>query len=63
MFTSRLCGGTPWTRAPEMRISPSSGSSKPASIRSVVVLPQPDGPRSDEELAGMDLDVEGVDRA
>src|SRR5688572_17678734 len=30
-----------------MRISPASGSSNPASIRKVVVLPQPEGPSSD----------------
>src|SRR5690348_13838535 len=32
---------------PPIRISPSSGCSKPAINRSEVVLPQPDGPRRD----------------
>ena len=32
------------TVTPSMRISPSVGVSKPAIIRSVVVLPQPEGP-------------------
>src|SRR5215472_12822641 len=32
---------------PPIRISPSSGCSKPAINRSEVVLPQPEGPRSD----------------
>src|SRR5450631_1391913 len=31
-----------------MRIFPAVGSSKPATIRSVVVLPQPDGPSSEK---------------
>ena len=32
------------TTLPPTRISPASGSRKPAIIRSVVVLPQPEGP-------------------
>ena len=46
MFTSRLFGGTPTTSSPRSRMRPSSGSSKPATMRIVVVLPQPDGPSS-----------------
>src|SRR2546426_6128866 len=46
MFTSRLFGGTPTTSSPRRRISPRSGSSKPATILIVVVFPQPEGPRS-----------------
>jgi hypothetical protein len=38
------------------------GSSKPPIIRSVVVLPQPEGPSSGEEAPARDLEVEGVDR-
>jgi hypothetical protein len=46
----RLCGGTKSRRAteattrPRSVISPSSGSSRPATRRKVVVLPQPLGP-------------------
>src|SRR3972149_2921390 len=52
MPTPRASGGTnsrPPARAtirPPIRISPSSGASKPAMSRSVVVLPQPEGPTS-----------------
>ena len=52
MESPRFSGGT-WTRGeeantglPSMRISPDSGCSSPAMARSVVVLPQPDGPSS-----------------
>src|SRR4051812_48796231 len=34
------------TLFPPIRMSPPSGSSNPASIRSAVVFPQPDGPSS-----------------
>ena len=44
MLTGRRCGGTPASDRPPSRISPSLGSSKPASIRSKVLLPQPEGP-------------------
>ena len=44
MFTLRLCGGTPPMSVPSSRIRPAVGCSKPAISRSVVVLPQPDGP-------------------
>src|SRR5215831_2564316 len=44
MLTSRLFGGTFVTSWPCSRITPWVGSSKPAIIRMVVVLPQPDGP-------------------
>ena len=44
MLTLRLCGGTRDTSSPSRRMAPSVGVSKPAIIRSVVVLPQPDGP-------------------
>ncbi len=45
MFTGRLLGGTWLTSWPSMRMRPSLGVSKPASMRRRVVLPQPDGPR------------------
>src|SRR6056297_3751944 len=38
--------GTSLTRLPPIRISPSVGSRRPAIMRRLVVLPQPDGPRS-----------------
>ena len=40
----RLCGGRLETSSPSSRIAPSSSFSNPAISRSVVVLPQPDGP-------------------
>ena len=45
-----------------MRISPAVGSSKPATMRSVVVLPQPEGPSSVRNSPERDLEVDGVDR-
>ena len=44
MLTSRSNGGFRSRRSPWSRTRPSVGSSKPAIIRSVVVLPEPDGP-------------------
>ena len=44
MFTRRLCGGRSAMRLPDRVISPELGASKPAIIRSSVVLPQPEGP-------------------
>ena len=46
MFTGRFCGGTPAMATPSMLMSPRLGASKPASSRSNVVLPQPEGPSS-----------------
>jgi hypothetical protein len=46
MPMSRRAAGTPLKSRPLMRISPESACSKPATIRSAVVLPQPDGPSS-----------------
>src|ERR1043166_215573 len=43
---SRSLGGTSLTRSPPIRISPSVTSSRPAIMRKVVLLPQPDGPTS-----------------
>ena len=47
VLTSRRYGGVPTASTPPIRISPSSGCSKPAIIRSDVVLPHPDGPSSE----------------
>ncbi len=44
MLTCRFAGGTCVTSPPRSRMRPELGSSKPAIMRSVVVLPQPDGP-------------------
>ncbi len=44
MLTSRLFGGTSVTLPPCRNTAPRVGSSKPAIIRMVVVLPHPDGP-------------------
>jgi hypothetical protein len=41
-----LYGGSGATSTPPSSIRPSVGSSKPPIMRSVVVLPQPDGPSS-----------------
>src|SRR5690349_2553726 len=41
---SRLNGGSAAMGEPAMRISPEVGGSKPAIIRSVVVLPEPEAP-------------------
>ena len=48
ILVRRRCGGSFATLRPPMRISPSSGSSKPPIIRRSVVLPQPLGPRSEK---------------
>src|SRR5438067_7258740 len=42
----RLCGGVRVIGVPARLISPDVGDSKPASIISVVVLPEPEGPSS-----------------
>ena len=47
MPTFRSCGLRSVTSRPSMRIVPALGISKPAIMRSVVVLPQPEGPRNE----------------
>ena len=47
---------------PSTAIVPSVGSTKPASMRKVVVLPQPDGPSSERNSPSPDLEVDAVDR-
>ena len=44
MFTGRRFGGTPAMSFPSISRRPVVGSSKPAIMRSSVVLPQPEGP-------------------
>ena len=46
MPMSRLAAGTAEMSLPSISTSPASANSKPATIRSAVVLPQPDGPSS-----------------
>ena len=46
MLTGRSCGGTPLMSTPSMLMRPPLGSAKPASMRSSVVLPQPEAPTS-----------------
>src|SRR3954471_17678292 len=46
MLTGRRCGGTAPMSSPSSRMRPEVGVSNPASIRSSVVLPQPEGPSS-----------------
>src|ERR687887_2238638 len=48
MFTGRRLGSTDVTSRPWSRIRPSSGTSKPAIMRSVVVFPQPLGPSKEK---------------
>ena len=49
---SRLFTGVCATSTPSMRIAPASIASSPARARSAVVLPQPDGPRSETNSPG-----------
>src|SRR5438477_8456649 len=46
MAISRSRGARPVTSRPPMRISPAVASSRPPTIRSTVVFPDPDGPTS-----------------
>src|SRR5689334_4984740 len=57
MARSRSRAGTSLTWIPSMRISPEVGSSRPATIRMVVVLPQPEGPsRTSSSLSAISSD-------
>ena len=48
MFTGRLLGGVLAMSWPSSSTWPEVGASNPAIIRSVVVLPQPEGPSSEK---------------
>ena len=48
MFTSRSYGASDVTSRPPSSTEPESGRSKPAIMRSTVVLPEPDGPSSEK---------------
>src|SRR5689334_1679210 len=52
MLTGRLSGGSWVMSRPRRRIRPAVGSSKPPIMRSVVVLPQPEGPSSEKNSPG-----------
>ena len=51
-----------WIAPPSRRIVPSLTSSKPAIMRRVEVLPQPDEPSKRNDLAALDVEVEIFDR-
>ena len=46
------------TSLPPMTMLPEVGSSKPATMRSTVVLPQPEGPRKETNSPRADIEVE-----
>ena len=48
----RFCGGTAAMSSPSSRIAPPSGRTNPATIISVVVLPEPEGPSSEKNSPG-----------
>ena len=52
MLTSRSVGGSSVTSSPPIRMRPAVGISRPAIMRRVVVLPQPDGPSSVTSVPG-----------
>ena len=59
----RACSGeTLVTSLPSTTIRPSSGRSKPATSRSAVVLPQPDGPSSERNSPSPSCDLDPVER-
>ena len=61
MPMSRLCTGMSVTSSPPTKMRPSSGSSKPAIMRNVVVLPQPEGPSSAKNSPGCDDQIDAID--
>ena len=58
MPTLRWFGCRSVTSLPSMRIVPAVGVSKPATMRSVVVLPQPRRAEERDELAALDGEVD-----
>ncbi len=59
---SRLLGATRVMSLPSTTIEPELGRSKPATSRSAVVLPQPDGPSSERNSPCSELDVDPLQR-
>jgi hypothetical protein len=57
MPTPRLPGGSWSMGAPSTSTRPASALMKPATVRSSVVLPQPEGPRSARISLGATLSV------
>ena len=62
MAMSRSLGATSLTTRVPMRIVPAVASSSPASIRSAVDLPEPDGPTSTISSPSRDVEVEVAHR-
>ncbi len=60
MPTSRRYGGTRVMSAPSISIDPPLGVMKPATMRSVVVLPGPRRAEQRHEFAATDLEVDPV---
>ena len=60
MATSRSFGATRLTGRPSMAIVPEETSSRPATIRNAVDLPQPDGP-TNQEFPVADLKIQIFD--
>ena len=61
MLTSRSLAARSVTSLPPIRTRPPVTGSSPATMRSVVVLPQPEGPSSVHELALRDRERDVVD--
>ena len=61
MLTSRSNGASRVTSRPPRCTAPAVGASKPAIIRSTVVLPEPDGPSIAKNSPSRDLEVDRVD--
>src|SRR5580704_11223537 len=57
MAVARRSGGTAEISRPSMHTRPASGRTKPAMLRMIVVLPQPDGPRSVSNWPGGTVSV------
>ena len=60
MAMSRSFGGTVFTTRPPIAISPPVMFSSPASMRSSVDLPQPEGPTSTTNSPSIDVDADAV---
>ena len=58
----RLWAGVRVMSEPPTSTAPESANSKPAAMRSAVVLPQPEGPSRRDELALADVEVETLER-
>ena len=58
---SRSIGGRSLTTVSSIRMRPEVMLSSPATMRKVVVLPQPDGADEDDELLVADVEVDVLD--